>query len=246
MARFECLFVIFVISVGFCAADVEIDEPEASSSNDYPQCHKKNLQWFPHQLNCSRYFLCHHGNAIERSCAPGLFFNDETGQCMIPELANCQLTCPAKDDPEVAVFLPDLNDCSRFFICYNGQAIHRSCAEGLLFDEENDWCDFDFLIECGHRGNGTGYTTTTEASFETTTKSESTTTEIPPPENTDPITTPPTTTTRRTTTTRTTTQNPDSFVSSDDDEIRINFNFRAFLFSTTVQTKLVHFSSLTP
>lgn len=119
---------------------------------------------------------------------------------MIPQLANCKLTCPTPDDKKVPLFLADMNDCSRFFICYNGNAIHRSCAEGLLFDAQNNWCNFAYLVDCGWRSGGHQPTTTTPI-WEESTEEE---TPSPPLVTSDPdYATPPTV--------RTTTFNPDVF-----------------------------------
>jgi hypothetical protein len=208
MVKLQFFVVILLVIFGLARADdsSESVSEETSAANDYPKCHKKNLQWFPHQLNCSLYFLCHHGNAVQRSCAPGLFFNNDSGQCMVPELANCQLTCPAKDDPQNPLFLEDMNDCSRFYICYNGNAIHRECAEGLLFDSENNWCDFDFNVDCGYRGGGDGGVlppVPTPSPIDPITTTEDPATPRPSP-------TPTTTTTERATTTSI---NVDKFVS---------------------------------
>ncbi|KAG5672227.1 hypothetical protein PVAND_002369 [Polypedilum vanderplanki] len=171
MEKLKISFVILFIYIGL-----------SLGNSDYPKCHKSNLQWFPHLTNCSLYYICHHGNTIERSCAPGLHFNNSTGQCMLPELASCSLFCPAKDDPKNVLFLPDFNDCSKYFICYNGEAIHRSCAEGLLFDMENNWCNFYGNVDCGHRGGGDeilppGTLPPDETTTHTTTTTTTTTTE---------------------------------------------------------------------
>lgn len=149
---------------------------ELAKSENYPSCHKNNLQWFPHQQDCSLYYLCHHGISIQRSCAPGLHFNNNHGQCMIPSEANCQLSCPAKDDPKNPIFLPDRHDCSQFFVCYNGIAIQRNCVKGLLFDVQNNWCNFEELVDCEYRGDYFNSTTTeisTTEGLESTESSES-------------------------------------------------------------------------
>jgi Chitin binding Peritrophin-A domain len=117
------------------------------------QCDRRNIHWLPHDTDCNRYFLCHHGNQIERTCAPDLHFNNELGQCMRPSLANCRRKCPEYDDPLNPVFLPNDQYCRNFSICYNGEAIERECAGDLVFDIERNWCDFPENVDCGHRGN---------------------------------------------------------------------------------------------
>jgi hypothetical protein len=125
----------------------------SSATAIYPPCDSENLQWFPHRLDCSRYYLCHHGEVIQRSCAPNLHFNNESGQCMPIGVANCTFECPEIDNPSSPIFLPNPSDCSKFSICYNGRAIGRQCASGLLFDELHDWCNYPEFVNCGERGN---------------------------------------------------------------------------------------------
>lgn len=164
-----------------------------------PVCPSGNLQWLPHPTDCSRYYVCQHTTLFERSCAPGLLFNNLSGQCRLPQFSFCALSCPLNDNPSNLVFLPNFQDCSRYFICDSGRAISRGCADGLLFNTDENWCDFPENVKCDSRGNGSIYDP-----VETTTSGDGDI--VPDPTN--PPTAAPTTTTVRTTI------NPDRFVSS--------------------------------
>ncbi|XP_070492578.1 peritrophin-48-like [Chironomus tepperi] len=162
-----------------------------------PVCQDNKLQWLPHPTDCSRYYVCQNSILFPRSCAPGLLFNNLSGQCRLPQFSFCALSCPLNDQPSNLVFLPDFHDCSRYFICDSGRAISRGCADGLLFDANNNWCDFPTNVDCESRGNGTILDP-----VESTT-SDNGGDDLPAPS--EPPTAPPTTTTPRTTV------NPDRF-----------------------------------
>lgn len=56
--------------------------------------------------------------AVQRSCSPGLYFSRSQLRCVRRADSDCLLdneSCPAENDPENVVFLPDQEDCQRFF-----------------------------------------------------------------------------------------------------------------------------------
>lgn len=116
-----------------------------------PNCLHDNLHYLPNTIDCTSYFLCHHGIPVEKSCAPGLHFSNTSGKCMLPSQANCQLSCPEIDEPGVMVFLPNFDDCQRFNACYEGEPNPKICADGFLWDDKNNWCNFKEKVDCGHR-----------------------------------------------------------------------------------------------
>lgn len=138
----------------FLISSIILTIQSSYAQSNQPICPSTNLQWLPHQTDCSRYYVCRQGELFERSCAPGLLFNNDFGFCTFPQFSQCSLSCPVVEDPGVLVFLPDFKDCSKFFICDSGRAVARSCAEGLRFDTENNWCDLPEKVACESRGNG--------------------------------------------------------------------------------------------
>lgn len=151
-----------------CDAEVsEIIELECvtDSGPDYwISCEgRPGLHTIRHPFNCSSYYVCASGIPVHRSCAPGLEFNTETSQCMEPERANCSLDgCPTYNIP--MTFIPSETSCSQFSVCYYGEPIPRSCADGLYWSQEEQWCTFpdlanctvSFSIEIEFRRNGIG------------------------------------------------------------------------------------------
>lgn len=126
---------------------------KSSTANQLPKCEHDNLHYLPNTIDCTKYYLCHHGIPVEKSCAPGLHFSNTSGKCMLPSQANCQLSCPEIDEPGVMVFLPNFDDCQRFFACYNGEPNPKFCTDGFLWDDKNNWCNFREKVDCGHRRN---------------------------------------------------------------------------------------------
>lgn len=142
-----------------------------------------NPSWHPHPFDCTKYFICFWGNLVERQCAPGLYYNRVTTQCMIPELANCVLDytpdCEYPDDPDNLIFFPHIEDCTRYFLCFNGSAIRRQCADGLFWDINDEWCNFPNLVTCDSNTSNNPNPQTTTIRPTTTTTTEATTTRNP-------------------------------------------------------------------
>lgn len=71
-----------------------------------------------------RYILCVHGLEIPLRCAPGLHFSPTLRVCVSPEIAQCDdgyfFECPEEDEPGVIVFIPDVEDCNAYFLCWQG------------------------------------------------------------------------------------------------------------------------------
>lgn len=106
-----------------------------------------DLHTIQHPFDCTQYYLCIEGRAMLRSCAPGLEFNTETSQCMVPEEAACKFgSCPSYNVP--LTFLPSTKNCSEFSICLNGEPVNHRCADGLYWDPDNNWCTFPEETSC--------------------------------------------------------------------------------------------------
>lgn len=102
-------------------------------------------------VSCTRYFLCFNGVPTDRSCSPGLYFSRAELRCVRRADSDCALdenSCPADDDPNNIVFLPDQEDCQRFFVCNNGSAVEQDCGPSLHWDPSNDWCILEEDSKC--------------------------------------------------------------------------------------------------
>lgn len=167
------------------------------NGSTFLQCDPISVEWHPHPESCELFILCFWGETLVRSCAPGLHFNRNTTQCMIPELAGCNIGsvvyCATPDDPFALDFKAHPVDCSKYYLCFNGDPIARECAPNFWWDINNEWCTFPHLVNCDSRTqnnpNDPNFTTNDPTDYATT---PSTTTEV--------LTQPhPTTTTIRTT-----------------------------------------------
>lgn len=142
-----------MIIVFFCAFQIAQGESEIAVSVNWPECDPRVVSWHPHPLTCTKYVLCYHGNTVEMPCAPGLHFSRHLQQCMLPQLAKCDLNyaCPANDDELNPVFLPNPDDCSAYFVCFKTTPLPRKCAENLWFDIEFNWCTTSDEVTCDSR-----------------------------------------------------------------------------------------------
>lgn len=142
------MFVISLTVVYSTAAGIPFTEIQQFSG--FPECNPNIVTWHPHPLTCTSYVICYHGNPIERPCAPGLHYNRVMEQCQWPHLAQCDIRsgCPAVDDHLKPVFLPNESDCSRYYVCFEGNRIARECAADLWWDVQYQWCTFGDDVTC--------------------------------------------------------------------------------------------------
>ncbi|CAO1397635.1 unnamed protein product [Diamesa tonsa] len=111
---------------------------------NWPNCDPEIVEWFPHPFSCEKFILCFHGNPIEKTCAPSLHFSGEQGKCISSQLP----CCPQTDDAMNPLFVADKNNCSKYYVCFSGKAIERSCGEGLFFDVTSNLCTFPENVTC--------------------------------------------------------------------------------------------------
>lgn len=52
--------------------------------------------------------------------------------------------------PEQFGYFDDLSDCSKYFVCVFGEALHESCTGGLYFSAELQTCDWPRNVICAH------------------------------------------------------------------------------------------------
>jgi len=126
-----------------------------------PQCPPQTTNetfYFPNPYNCSTYYQCSNGAAIEQLCPPGLHFSLVTSTCVFPLDANCT-EVPQKDlypapCPESNIILPVPFDCSSYMFCLeDAYALVMPCPPGLLFNPDILVCDYPEHVECGTRSS---------------------------------------------------------------------------------------------
>lgn len=120
-----------------------------SDENEF-ECPDDDIELIPHPYDCEKYVLCVFGERIKRRCAEGLEFSPEERTCMLPEDAECKpqdrvWECPEEDDLDNLVFLPNKEDCSKYYLCWDGEQIPLACAKvskDILFH------GFDLILCC--------------------------------------------------------------------------------------------------
>lgn len=141
------------------------------------RCQKAN-GLFPAE-ECSQFIHCSNGIAYLKDCPDGLNFNAQTLVCDWPESAKCGdiPNDPTKSPDDIrnatipdgvsnatkpdsgheynrtcdcdCCFLPNSNDCSKYFLCLDGYMHEGHCSRGLLFNPTIGNCDLAERVTCG-------------------------------------------------------------------------------------------------
>lgn len=120
----------------------------SSATAIYP-CPPFGIYRLPHSTSCGRYVQCFAGVAVERNCGTGLQYNAKMEKCMDATLADCSRNqCPLFNDPANLVYLADYLDCGKYYLCHDNEAKPFQCAEGLHWDEKNEYCTTPVEAEC--------------------------------------------------------------------------------------------------
>ncbi|GIY90136.1 hypothetical protein CDAR_581411 [Caerostris darwini] len=117
---------------------------------------------FPHDLDCTLFYVCRNGEAILKKCPKNLHFNRHVSVCDYPENADCKKgivkepetipkvgangQCPSQN-PKHPVLLPH-EDCTKFYICDSGIPLVKSCQKGLHFNAKLNVCDYPDKAGC--------------------------------------------------------------------------------------------------
>lgn len=126
--------------------------PEPTPPSNQPiSCPSTGVSKHVNPMSCTRYWMCYDGVAVERQCSPGLYFSRAQLRCVRRDDSDCLLdlnSCPAENDPNNIVFLPDQEDCERYFVCYDGEPEEFECGPTLHWDPNNNWCIREEDSEC--------------------------------------------------------------------------------------------------
>lgn len=117
--------------------------PDDDDDDDEEECPDEGVAQIAHPDSCKKYILCVAGNRFERSCAAGFHFSRKHSNCVAPELAECEERkwyCPEEDVSGNLVFIPNEENCSKYYLCFNGDQIPLSCAEGLHWSTDQEAC----------------------------------------------------------------------------------------------------------
>ncbi|XP_065359262.1 uncharacterized protein LOC135953342 [Calliphora vicina] len=96
-----------------------------------------------HEKYCNIYYACVKGLAIPVECPDNYQFNGILGKCVADVEHQCldgqlidgniSYSCGNLSDGS---YLPDRKDCTRYYICSQGQALPKKCANSSYFDNE--------------------------------------------------------------------------------------------------------------
>lgn len=100
-------------------AHAEQDEENVSCSftNDLPA-----VKFIPSKIDCGRYYICYHGQAIKQHCIDNLHWNAADNKCDQPSNAHCQVNKMNK----IGMFDETNNIISFLCSIFRCQAIQRS------------------------------------------------------------------------------------------------------------------------
>ncbi|XP_076348070.1 uncharacterized protein LOC143245598 [Tachypleus tridentatus] len=105
--------------------------------------------YFPHERDCTKYYICKNNIPYPRTCVEGLFYNDYFGTC--EKEVDCgnrsrqeEFHCPSSDG-----YFPHERDCTKYYICKNNIPYPRTCVEGLFYNDYFGTCEKE--VECGNR-----------------------------------------------------------------------------------------------
>ncbi|KAL1139957.1 hypothetical protein AAG570_006934 [Ranatra chinensis] len=133
------------------------------------QCPKEDPKdrtiMLPYPGDCTKFYMCNHGQAIMWNCPGGTHFNKKTSMCDWPSAAGCVQpprptqpsvtlpppvagNCPNVDPKDRTIMLPFPGDCTKFYMCNHGKAIPWSCPAGTHFNSKTSLCDWPHAAGC--------------------------------------------------------------------------------------------------
>ncbi|GIY49226.1 hypothetical protein CEXT_303411 [Caerostris extrusa] len=129
------------------------------------QCPKEDSDTpvlLPHK-DCTRFYMCHNGVLLVKSCQKDLHFNAKLNVCDYPDKAGCDSgfikpkgrdglegldpLCPLNEDGN-PILKPHETDCRKFYTCNNGVLILQVCQNSLHFNSQLQKCDWPENAGC--------------------------------------------------------------------------------------------------
>lgn len=118
---------------------------------------------FGNPMDCTHFYRCFEGRALELRCPSGLFWSNAHQSCEQEHLSDCIqpisrprpmepnpnfLQCPLFDVPGEFVYFPHRNDCQQFYQCSAGRAVQLECPPGFFWNIERTFCDQQQNVRC--------------------------------------------------------------------------------------------------
>ncbi|KAH8259728.1 hypothetical protein KR026_009593, partial [Drosophila bipectinata] len=92
--------------------------------------------------DCTKYFVCCHGELVSKSCDNGYYWNSDDQKC---DLDKGQCKPPTCVDGEVN---PNPEDCAGYRECVNGSYVNQTCKPGDYFNSTLNKCVLDTCGVC--------------------------------------------------------------------------------------------------
>ncbi|ETN61749.1 hypothetical protein AND_006584 [Anopheles darlingi] len=114
-------------------------------------CPATGVKTLPVTGSCTKYILCIEGRQTQLECPAELQFDPAIGQCNVASIVNClELNCPATDDPNNPVILPNPNNCREYFVCVRGEPQSLMCPVNTFFNPDKRACDLEANVPCAN------------------------------------------------------------------------------------------------
>ncbi|KAJ3664242.1 hypothetical protein Zmor_008426 [Zophobas morio] len=104
--------------------------------------------FYPYPGDCTKYWMCTHGDLYLYECPDGLWWDPNTSECEYPGDFCFDGTTPTTNpttplvecEEEGSSYLPDPNSCHLFVWCLDGSWYEEECPTGLYYDEDTQKC----------------------------------------------------------------------------------------------------------
>jgi len=136
------------IEVGCLAAPTTTPKPNGPIS-----CPPSGQSLYPNPDSCESFYVCHSGALDLITCPVGYEFEPNTGHCEEAGLAQCGGTSTSSppvscDGKPNGSYMPNPTDCTKFYVCSNGQSVGNTCPPGLQFNAAQSVCDKPETANC--------------------------------------------------------------------------------------------------
>jgi Chitin binding Peritrophin-A domain len=110
---------------------------------------KENGATLPSPDSCEAYVLCFNQMEINLECPAEHWYDMVSNSCLPQADAKCYMLMQGAQCPDQGLAsIPHPDSCERYFICYDGERIERSCFEGLHWNAEQEQCMEPRLAGC--------------------------------------------------------------------------------------------------
>ncbi|KAJ8954026.1 hypothetical protein NQ318_004319 [Aromia moschata] len=166
---------------------------KGTTADPGPSCaNQPDGSLLPNTNDCTKFFECAGGEAIEQQCPGDLFWNNlahlhlmrrRDGFAMrrtliifvvtflaissiIPSGSTAAPSCPyPSDDP---IFYPNPDNCAQYYECYQGNLYLLNCPGDLYWNINHNYCDYLENVDCSQNNITSAPTTVTSPGTTTT------------------------------------------------------------------------------